>query len=325
MDAPQFNFIIDCSDDELREHLLVKPNESSKVYKRGDMSWCLQTYLFLSTRKNLSVICSNSLKRDCINIIHSDHLLQLRGTSSYFVVCVRADYPMRIWAHYHLVQNKNQLTFNTSYIPHWVQPGLIKRDSERREITRVGYAGQVINGNLAGGTSIWQKLFETHNIEFVTMTEDTWHDLSSIDALIGVRTFDKNPHNTKPPTKLFNAWHAQIPFIGGYDSAFMQVGTPGKDYLLAQTPEEVIEAVVQLKKNPYLYLELIKNGSYKATEYNQETIAKCWEEILGNEILNRFKRWKARPWIEQTRFNLLLNLGLKEHNLKQTIKRLLLH
>ena len=322
MTSPRFNFVIDCTDSALAEYLHLDAESAVKVYTRGDLNWCLQTYHLLSKRSNLPVQCSNKILPEVINIIHSDQLLQQKGHASEFVVCVRADYPGRRWAHYHLVQNKNQLGANTSFIPHWVQPGLIERDVNRKGVRRVAYAGEAFNGNLAGTADTWKQFLEPHNIEFVTLAGGSWHDLSSIDVLVGIRSFDEQPHNTKPPTKLFGAWHANIPFIGGHDSAFKQVGVPGEDYLLVGTPDEAIKAILKLRDDPALYNKLVQNGKKKAALYTEETIAQVWLEVLTGPVMHRYQQWQAKPLLEQARFNALVNLGNLEHEVKQIIKKL---
>ena len=314
MSLPKFNFVIDYSDSELFVDLSIDTS-------RGDHSWCLQTYNILSKRSKLPVQISNRLIKDAVNIVHSDRLFRSAGEDSKFIVCVRADFPRRPWAHYHLVQNKNQLGKNTSFIPHWIQPGLIKRCIEREGVKRVGYAGQTFNGNLAGTTTTWKKLFEPHGIEFVTLSEDSWHDLSSIDVLIGIRSFDTQPHNNKPPTKLFNAWHANIPFVGGHDSAFKQIGTPGENYLLAETPQEAIDSILRLQKDPELYARIVDKGKQKASLFTEHTIADIWKDVLTGPVMERYKLWNSRRTYENIRYKILLNVGRLEHESKQLIKK----
>src|SRR5215207_671569 len=118
MEEIKFNFIIDCSNSELEFY--TKSSEiNPSVYTRGDTNWCLQTFKILSKISPLALSCSNKIKNDCINIIHSEHLLKLKGSASDFIVCVQADFPRRAWAHYHIVQNKNQAAKDSSYILHW--------------------------------------------------------------------------------------------------------------------------------------------------------------------------------------------------------------
>lgn len=318
-----FNFVIDCTDADLASYKSLSPDEYVRVFTRGDLNWCLQTYLILSKQKKLSVQCSNHLIKGCINIIHSDQLLRLKGNADTFMVCVRADYPSRPWAHYHLVQNGYQKAANTSYIPHWVQPGLIKRDPTRRKLHRVAYAGAPVKGNMAGTIDEWKRLFEPYNLDFIQLPSGCWHDLSTIDVLIGIRGFNTKAYHTKPPTKLFNAWHANIPFIGGYDSAFREVGKPGEDYLLARSPQEALKAVLSLRDEPALYAKLVLNGQRNARQFTEATIAQRWEKVLSGPVMNRFVQWKSKPRYEELRFELKQRLGYLAHNAKQQIKKLL--
>lgn len=322
MNTIKYNFVIDCKDSELPYYINLERDNAVQIFSRGDLCWCLQTYLILLKRANLQVQCSNHLQHNAINIIHSDQLLKIKGSHDKFIICIRADYPKRSWAHYHIVQNQNQLHSNTSFIPHWIQPGIIKRNSLRQGVSKVVYSGQPFNGNLAGSEEAWKKLFKSHNIEFKILSAGSWHDLSSVDVLIAIRSFDKKPHNTKPPSKLFNAWHACIPFVGGYDSAFMQVGTPGKDFLLAKTPKEVISAVLKLKNEPGLYEKIVKNGLRKTALYNETTIAECWEDMLIN-IVSRYEKWRSHSLYERLRFNTLLRTSIIEHKSKQFIKKII--
>jgi hypothetical protein len=319
------NFIIDCSDKELGDFLTLEEGQASPIYRRGDISWCLQTYKFLLKKSSLILSCSNHLQKNCINIIHSEHLLKIKGDPSYFIVCIQADFPKRNWAHYHIVQNKNQVTRNTSYITHWTQPGLIKRKPDRTCIKKIAYVGQTKNGklevsNLAGSIEEWKGLFKKYNIEFTATDKNNWHDLADVDVLIGIRTFDKNPHNRKPPTKLLNAWKAEIPFIGGHDSAFKQIGTPGEDYLIAESADDVLKWVLKLKDDATLYNKLIRNGMEKSKNYTDEFIASQWEGIFTENVLKRHKNWLKKSRYEKWRFMVLLKVSMLVGNVKLILK-----
>lgn len=327
-----FNFIIDYTDSEISNYTqlgslakVVENNKelAAKIFAQGELTWCLQTYLNLSKSGSLDIICSNKLLTDRINIIHSDTLLNLKGKDTHFIVCVQADYPRRHWSQYHIVQNKNQLQLNTSYVPHWVQPGLIQRDPRRTKVKTVAYAGQTFNKNLAGTVENWKRILEPYEIEFITLSNDSWHNLSSIDVLIGIRSFDSNPYNNKPPSKLFNAWHAGIPFIGGFDSAYRQVGTPGKDYIRVKTQQEALNAILRLQKDSDYYTQFVENGKNKAREFTEETITKAWEDMLMNQVFPRYNLWKSRSSYERWRFHIIRNYGLFEHRSKQVIKKLM--
>ena len=324
-----FNFVVDLPNTDIKRYAATKtlasaieaePGLLARISSKGDLCWCLQSYLLLKSRGNLSVGLSNTLVAGAINIVHSDHLLNLRGGPSHFVVCMQADYPRRGWAHYHLVQNQAQLGRNKSHIPLWPQPCLTSRDPRRQGVTTVAYAGEIVNGNLAGGDEGWKQRFAQHGLTFLQPPSGAWHDMTAIDVMIGVRSFDHRPHNGKPPSKMINAWHARIPFVGGYDSAFSQIGVPGEDYLRAGTPEEVVAAVLSLRDNAALYALLVQNGTRNAPLYGADAIAEQWEQTLTEAITQRFDRWQAAPAFERRRFEVALAAGLSWHAGKQAIK-----
>jgi hypothetical protein len=327
--GPLFNFVVDLPESELAACaaapdlttlIAARPEMLARISSKGNLCWCLQSYLILKPRGRLEVHLSNQLAPNGINIVHSDHLLNLHGTADDFIVCIRADFPRRRWAHYHLVQNRAQLAAETTCLPLWPQPAQIGRDASREGVTTVAYAGEITNGNLASDTQAWQRLFAPHGLNFVHLPSHAWHDLSAIDAILGIRSFDRRRYDGKPPSKMLNAWHAGIPFIGGYDSAFAQFGTPGSDYLRAGSAEEVLQAVLRLRDNPLLYSLLVRNGRRRAAEFTVHAIAALWEQVLLGPVCRRHARWQTQRLYESARFRLLLALGLAGHGGRQAIK-----
>lgn len=328
--APAFNFLVDLPESDLRLYraapdlagfIAAQPDMLARISSKGDLCWCLQSYLILKPRRAVDVRLSNRLAADCVNIVHSDHLLNLRGRAADFIVCVRADFPRRRWAHYHLVQNRAQLAADTAYLPLWPQPALIGRSADRDGVATVAYAGETVNGNLAADTGAWQRLFARHGLHFVPLTSRGWHDLSAVDVIIGVRSFDRRPYNGKPPSKMLNAWHAGIPFVGGCDSAFAQTGTPGSDYLRVASAEEALEAVLRLRDSPLLYSLLVRNGRRRAMDYTGDAIATQWEQVLLGPVSERLRRWRAHRLSEGLRFRLALAAGLAGHDARQVLKK----
>lgn len=320
---PVFNFIINCKSEELAHYRMLDVESDASIFSRWDLEWCLQAFIRLRHSGNLNVQLSNQLVRNVINIIHSAQLHFLQGTASYFIVCIKADFPRRDWAHFQIVQNKAQLGKDTAHTLFWVQPGLIARNPTREGISTVAYAGQTFNGNLAGTGQEWNDLFAREGIEFKLLPSGACFDVSEVDVLIGIRSFDNNPHNSKPPSKLINAWHSKIPFIGGHDSAFSQVGVPGEDYLQVNTMKEVVEAVLLLKKDPVLYQKLVINGTRKAEHIDNNYIVHNWEKILTGPVLLRYEQWIKRPNYEKLRFAALKNIYNAKYAGKQILKKLL--
>jgi hypothetical protein len=56
-----------------------------------------------------------------------------------------------------------------------------------------------------------------------------------------------------------------------------------------------------LKENPDLYLDMIKNGQERRTEFSNEAITEKWIDLLAGPVRKRFLAWRkmgrARRWV----------------------------
>ncbi|MGE3317427.1 MAG: glycosyltransferase, partial [Planctomycetaceae bacterium] len=207
-----------------------------------------------------------------------------------FVVGVQADYLPHPSAQIHIVQNQSQVSETCFWLPHWLQPGLIPRDSSRTGLRTVGYAGQ--DYYLAGGRGRWENECRRLGLEFRMLSAENWHDFSSIDAVLAIRTFDHYEYDKKPATKLFNAWHVGTPLVAGNDSAFRQVGIPGADYLVVNSFEEAVSAIERLRDDGDLYGQIVEAGRRQALTFARERIAEAWIVFFRSIAIPRFEKWK---------------------------------
>lgn len=318
----RYHFVIEEPDPvRLAELMSVHIDDRPDVFTRGDLEWCLQTYLMLKGVRNVS--CSTALDADAVNIVHAAQLRQMVGRREHFLVCVQADYRSCPWAHYTIVQNQRQLGPNRSLVPLWPQPGLIGRDPGRNGVKHVAYAGQPYNGNLAGDVDQWRRLFEPAGLEFSVLQSGHCHDLHDVDVLLAIRSFDHRTYDGKPPSKLANAWMAGIPLIGGHDSAFRQVGVPGEDYLLADSPAEVMKAVQRLRDDPELYQSIVNRGRAKAGQFTRDKIVHEWCQILDGPVVQRLADWQAHRTREALRRAAILSWELPITRLRASARSIL--
>lgn len=259
-----------------------------KYIKDGDWGWVIQTYCHLKKIKSLSVILSNNANADCINIMSSsDYEVYDKKTDVYCITTIQdrtVFYPSQLV----ITQNKKQKPYcRYKLIPLWSQSGLIpQKPSRTNDKIRVAFFG--IPENLANIKFIISK---EENIDFVLRDSSNWNDYSDIDISIGVRDFDNGEHNHKPPTKMFNAWKAGVPFIGGNDSAFTQFGEPGINYLLALNSDEMMEHITNLISNKNLVEYLVGNGHRQFENFNDTSLLKDWVATINSEYEN-FCNWK---------------------------------
>jgi len=86
----------------------------------------------------------------------------------------------------------------------------------------------------------WQAILRELELTWHFVGPDRWHDFREVDVVVAVRGFDRHRHANKPPTKLFNAWHAGVPVILGRESAYQHERLSPLDYLEAGSFAEVV-------------------------------------------------------------------------------------
>ena len=268
----------------------LEVKEAWQYLRRGVSIWTLQTFLELKKR-GWPVALMGEPQPGSVNFVHVLQLFRRRPSPNLFFVSIQADCPAIPWTSANIVQNRLQADARRSFwIPHWPQPGLIPRSPGRDDVACVAYAGDP--AWMAGSEVVWRAALRSCGIEFRCLDADNWNDYSGVDILLAIRSFDKSPYAYKPPSKLLNAWHARIPLVGGYDSAFEQIGRPGYDYLRVCTLDEAIETICVLRKNPNRYRSIVEAGALSALKYTRERVADAWENLLSGPIASRHKHWK---------------------------------
>jgi len=295
----EYNFIIPVETiDEVIYFSNIDLHTNWQIFAVGDYCWSLQTYLVLKNR-GLPVHLSRRFDKRYINIAGGRTLQKLWKRPDVFVVDIKADVPRDYWGRdLQLVQNKTMEDpkKNIFYLPLWPQANLIKRNPNRKIVRNVAYAGRP--NNLLSGKGRLKDVIERLGLKFKVLDQTNWNDYSNIDICIGIRSYDKKPHKIKPATKLYNSWHAQVPFIGGYESAFETTGTPGKNYIRVENEDELVNAIVKLRNNPDFYQYLVKNGNEAREHYNWDSIANDWIRFLQNIAAPKYRKWKRQSmWI----------------------------
>lgn len=199
----------------------------------------------------------------------------------------------------HIVQNAAhaaRLPWSV-FIPHWPQPDLVPRAKERgAKFERVAFFGDDRNLAIELRDHAWQaELQRTTGASFEIRRTERWHDYSDVDAVVAVRDFGGMRQLHKPATKLYNAWIAGVPFIGGADSAYAADGKPGRDYLVARTPSEVLRHLAELSRSPEQRGALAAAGRNKAENFSEEAMARRWRQLVEETIPQRMRRRQSAP------------------------------
>jgi hypothetical protein len=245
-------------------------------------------------KRGLPVSIGYSLESDAINIVHCQvarSLLKASDLRSVFIISIRADFRPFPYGQFEVVQNERYATGRRIYMPLFPQPGLIPRDENRDQVVNICYSGRM--QNCIDADRLESDLSQI-GCRFVFKSEGLWQDMSDVDVLLGIRTFSKEPHHSKPPTKLFNAWLSGIPFIGGYDSAYEQVGHPGVNYLRVSSYSELIDMIVRLKADSALYSRLVEAGKTVGERYTPDQITDMWLGFFQEKVALQYACWRNK-------------------------------
>jgi len=261
-------------------------------FVRSEWAWLVQTFYELEG-SGLPVTASAEPQASKINVIHADDYLSLDSKADFFAAVVIADRRVYYPGNCLLVQNRKQGVGAASYcIPHWNQPGLIPRVTTtlgEKDGFHIAFAG--IPANTVRLEEILAGARFDRPVRLSTLSPDEWNDFSTIDALVAVRDFEGNGHPEKPPTKLFNAWCAGVPFIGGMDCAYEQVGRPGIDYLQVSTRQQLIETIARLQ-DQQVWQSFVREGAKASETYGRESTRATWLNVLSGPIQEQFNRWE---------------------------------
>ncbi|MDH4469374.1 MAG: hypothetical protein QE493_00165 [Verrucomicrobiae bacterium] len=235
---------------------------------------------------------------------------------SLFVVGIAADgglvHPA---AMLHLIPNSSSTKYLpfSEFIPHWSQPFLIPRDLKRGErFETICFMGdsQSIAPELC--SQEWHAHLERElGLRFVHRDFKRWHDFSDVDCIVAIRDFSGSSFCYKPANKLYNAWLAGIPFIGGKDSAFSGDGNPGEDYLVANSTQELFMQLKKLKEDPLFRSKLVNNGHLSGALFTREAILQCWKRLVQETIPIRAMKWYQYSDIQRKCLRFLQRVNCK--------------
>ncbi len=261
-------------------------------------AWALQGYYNLRDHLAGKVTIGSAPEQGAVNIAASGTLRRLArdlDLSKFFLVNCLTDKPDYVGADVCIVQNKELASGpRRHWMPLWPQPELIPRGQDSARPRIVGFFGRPRYGLSQGVGRRGLETLHRLGYQYQEIPATHWHDYSEVDVAVGIRRFGDYPYHHKPPSKLINAWHARVPFVGGADSAYTQVGQPGIDFLRVTTKAELVEALDALR-DPELREQLITAGIHSSQQYNSAEITARWVHVLSGPVLSAFEHWTQNP------------------------------
>ena len=296
-----------------------KMDVDNYIKLRTNFSWSLQTYLRLKA-ENFPCILSNIMPDKGIVIAFRGSLpFTLKPSPKLLLVCLLGDAGSHPWAQLHVVQNPRQtLTIRDSYhIPHWPQPWLITRNSEREEqFENIAYFGDLSNLASELRCLSWQERVNSIGLNWQVMGADRFYDYSNVDAIVAVRSFDGRDYIHKPASKLYNAWHAGVPAILGHESAYQAERRSKLDYIEVSSPNEVISALKRLRDDKGLRKAMIENGHLRAQETSFTNLVARWRDFITQTAEPAYEHWCAASSLSRQSFFVQRFLTLRINGIK---------
>ncbi|EDY17849.1 conserved hypothetical protein [Chthoniobacter flavus Ellin428] len=274
-------------------------------YMRGGVyAWTVQTFQRLRDA-GMNVELSNQLPKEGILVAHRKSVpREFVPPRGVLFVCLRADATWHPFAHFHVIINRLAANpwYPSIYMPHWPQAGLIPRDPTRGDRwENAAFFGDdaCIAGEMRGGE--WESILRDLKLNWSHVPPDKWHDFSEVDVVVAIRDFiGKHRYANKPPTKLFNSWHAGVPAILGRESAYEAERKGPLDYLEARTVPDLIAALRRMRDEPELRRTMVANGRNRAKESDPATITERWKLVFDIGIYKRYESWRnASDWQRQ--------------------------
>lgn len=254
-------------------------------------NWIYQTWYFLTQAGIPCQLAHEPLSEGIVVTLGkslSSSSQEKMLSKEVFLVDVVADNEPSPSGALHLIQNKSNAAqiAHSVFIPHWPQPHLISRDQRRKNrFENICFFGSSKNLAPEFQSSSWgERLQKELGLNFKIKNLQEWHDYSDVDCIMAIRDFSTSPHFEKPGTKLYNAWLAGVPFIGGSDTAYAADGHPGKNYLVATSLEETFQHLRRLKEDEGFRRSLVEEGKKSARDFTQQAILERWKNLVLETI-----------------------------------------
>ncbi len=271
--------------------------------------WIYQTWLALE-KSGCRVQLVHALPEEGVLVTLSGCVgANFRPGPRLFFADIVADFVPHPAAHLHILQNAvhaQRLPFSV-FMPLWPHPNLLPRDPARGTLfENLGFFGDVSNLAPELRDAGWQQsLREQTGLTLQIVGADRWHDYRETDCVLAVRGFDGSAYLHKPSTKLYNAWLANVPFVGGGDSAYRGDAEPGREYLAANSLPELEAHLKRLATNAAFRKELVQAGMRKSKQFDRPAILERWRVLVENTLPEAAARWAKKSGVERRVFSLM--------------------
>ena len=295
----------------------MSSTENWSGFGLGIYAWTMQTYLKLM-EAGFACQLTNQLPEEGIVLFHAN---ASRGEDicsgpRRLLICLKAEAVLCAQAQLHVVQNPCEASkwLGCYFIPHWPQPGLQPRLSERQDrfetVAFLGHRNSLATelmqpeweNQLQQRGFKWLPVINTNVWNSYQSIDTRWANYQNIDAIVAIREFNlRRPgYGRKPATKLYNAWLAGVPAILGRELAYRAEGTAGENYLEANSMAELMSCLDKLQQDVVFRKRLTKKGQIRSIQYTSEVVTQKWKRFLTEIAMPAYQIWCDRShWQQQ--------------------------
>lgn len=286
-----------------------KAGEISPLEQSGKIAcaqcWIYQTWAALR-HAGVEIPLSTALPSDGVLVTLTGFFSEnFRPPANVFFAGIVADSLPHPGAQLQILQNPfhAQRLSHSVYMPLWPQPHLLPRDPARgSRFENICFYGDEQNLAPELRDPQWQKRLADLGVRLVLRSAAHWHDYRTADAVIAVRGFGTSPYWHKPGTKLYNAWLAGVPFIGGRDSAYVGDGRPGENFLQATSPDALLDQIRRLRDDSTLRERLVVAGHLAGEAFAPAATLSRWKTLLTQDLPARAEAWKIQTTLSRRAF-----------------------
>lgn len=273
--------------------------------------WIIRTYYELRLR-GAGVTISATPHSGSMNVLDVHCLGRKQRLHLHFLVMARADgHPSKL-ANFVILQNDCVTDLGrvpTASIPHWAQPGIVRRLENRGETIKVlAFKGAPQNldarfrseGFKDALNALGVTLRTSSTIEGQQGTD--WADYSDCDLILAARNLTEYDAANKPASKLVNAWFGEVPAMLGPEPAFLALKRSELDFFVVRTPDDVLLIIQRLKQEPELYTSVVANARQRRLDFTDDMIAQRWAEVLNGPATAAFDAWQRSSRLKNAAF-----------------------
>jgi len=170
------------------------------------------------------------------------------------------------------------------YIPPWSTPGLEPNKKTKREVLKViAFIGDGLKLDSFFFSKEWEEWIRAHDMIF-------YHENNSqADLFIAAPSMssDKgigNNHSQKQISLLYDGWTIGVPVVILHGEVYREFRKSPLDFIEVMNIEELKEAILKLKRDPFFCSAMVENGFERAREYRNDVITQYWIDFFYNYI-----------------------------------------